>query len=308
MKRQAHSSPKLAALTARLGLRKYQAVGLLEALWHFTATQAQRGDIGKWTDAQIAAAVDWEREPSELIQSLVDAGWIDRCLKHRLLIHDWADHADQTVQRSPIVREHGFAVRSVSGGRNPSDSLASDASATSDDLAPDASTTSDDLVPDASTTSGPLDSQSPEPASCLLPPEPEPEPVARARPARRRTQVPEKLTSQELEGLRAWCREKHPEHLSQLEALVEQCLDHHRGAGNLKADWGATCRNWIRREHPPKPKGAPGTGSALVCKHCKRKAHSLTLGLCTPCYDADERSPLPPTVERAISGVARSMQ
>lgn len=123
MLRHAFASPKLAALARKLGVRRYQAVGILEHLWYFTATQAPRGDIGRWTDEEIAAGIDWPADASVLVEALVSSRWLDRCGEHRLLVHDWADHCDQTVKRSPQVRNQGFCKLVASG------SLASDASA-----------------------------------------------------------------------------------------------------------------------------------------------------------------------------------
>lgn len=109
MKRGAPDHPKTKALAKRLGLRRWQVVGVLECLWHFTAAFAKRGDIGKWTDCEIAAALEWEGNCTELIQALVDTHWLDRCDEFRLLVHDWTDHADQTVGRSEEVKKLGFA-------------------------------------------------------------------------------------------------------------------------------------------------------------------------------------------------------
>jgi hypothetical protein len=78
-------------------------------MWHFTAAYAKRGDIGKWTDAEIAAHLEWSRGHDELISALIDTRWLDRCSVHRLLVHDWSDHADQTVKRSEEVLRYGFA-------------------------------------------------------------------------------------------------------------------------------------------------------------------------------------------------------
>lgn len=99
MKREATSHPKLAALERRLGVMRCTAVGILELLWHFTARYTPAGNVGKYADAAIAAAVGWEKSPGELIDALVDCGWLDRHDEHRLAVHDWADHADDTVHR-----------------------------------------------------------------------------------------------------------------------------------------------------------------------------------------------------------------
>lgn len=141
MKRHAHTSPKLAHLSALLNVDPCYAVGVLERLWWFAATQAPRGDVGRWTDAQITLGIGSQLSPELLVSSLVGSGWLDGHGAHRLVIHDWEQHADQTVRRSQIVQRDGF-IQS-----DPDWNLAE--------------------------TSGSL-ALSSEPAACRLPPEPEP--------------------------------------------------------------------------------------------------------------------------------------
>ena len=107
--RRAHTSPKLKRMKHRLKVTQYEAVGILESLWHMTATQAPRGDIGKWSNEDIAAQLEWAGDEKVLIDALVACGWLDRDPEHRLLVHDWSVHADQNVRRSPQVKRHGFA-------------------------------------------------------------------------------------------------------------------------------------------------------------------------------------------------------
>jgi len=108
LKRGTTDHPKTHELAAVLGLEKWGAVGVLEALFHFTAQYARRGDIGRHTDAAIARGIGWSKEPAKLIGGLVQAGWLDRCRCHRLRVHDWHDHADQTVGRCEEVKRSGF--------------------------------------------------------------------------------------------------------------------------------------------------------------------------------------------------------
>lgn len=76
-------------------------------LWHFTAKYCPQGDIGRFEDSVIAKAVDWEvrsgssgvRTEVKLRSALVEAGFIDTCTCHRLVVHDWSDHADQAVTK-----------------------------------------------------------------------------------------------------------------------------------------------------------------------------------------------------------------
>lgn len=91
------------------------ATGLLEQMWHFTITSAKRGDIGQHDDELIAEACGWLGEPSDLVAMLVETGWLDECQDHRLVVHDWADHAPQFV-RKHIHRAGGFAKPRSSWG------------------------------------------------------------------------------------------------------------------------------------------------------------------------------------------------
>lgn len=108
MKRGTPDHPKARALAARLKLRRWEVVGLLESLWHFASGYARRGDVGRHTDDEIASHLEWGGDARELVEALVATRWLDRCACHRLRIHDWPDHADQTVRRSQEVKTSGF--------------------------------------------------------------------------------------------------------------------------------------------------------------------------------------------------------
>lgn len=100
--------PKFRKLCSSLGVGRYQAAGLLECLWQFTARYAPRGDIGKFTDEEIAQWLEYP-DPAGLIWSLVDARWLNRSAKYRLVVHDWHDHADRNTKRALERKKIGFA-------------------------------------------------------------------------------------------------------------------------------------------------------------------------------------------------------
>jgi hypothetical protein len=100
VKRGTPEHPKMFALAGALKVTRYAAGGIMEFLWHYTAKYALPGDIGRHPNATIAGAVGWEGEPDELIRALVSCRWLDRDTDHRLLVHDWPDHCDQTVKRA----------------------------------------------------------------------------------------------------------------------------------------------------------------------------------------------------------------
>src|SRR5205814_773219 len=75
------------------------AAGIMEALWHFTAEYCPRGNIGEFSDDQIAEAAYWpmERTPDELLLALIEARWFDIHPNLRYYVHDWHEHAEYTV-------------------------------------------------------------------------------------------------------------------------------------------------------------------------------------------------------------------
>lgn len=93
MKLSAPQTLKFMKLKRRLGIPHWQCVGLLESLWLFTQRNAPDGAIGKHSDEDIAAAIEWDGTPSELIKNLTECGWLDECQTNRITVHDWEDHA-----------------------------------------------------------------------------------------------------------------------------------------------------------------------------------------------------------------------
>jgi len=85
------------------------AVGLLERLWHTAASSSPRGDIGKLEDELIAEMVGWNQDATQLIDLLVESGWLDRDDDHRLVVHDWHQHAPNYV-KGIAARQGGFVT------------------------------------------------------------------------------------------------------------------------------------------------------------------------------------------------------
>lgn len=103
VKRGTTEHPKFGALSMRLGLDQWETIGLLEALWMFTGRFAPRGDIGRWTDAQIAHGIGWKRTTAqELVTALTEetSRWLDALEGVRLYVHDWPQHCDDAIHMS----------------------------------------------------------------------------------------------------------------------------------------------------------------------------------------------------------------
>lgn len=68
----------------------------------------------------------------------------------------------------------------------------------------------------------------------------------KAKESAHRTRAPGDLSRTQYESLLRWVDAKEPWARSRVVAIVDHCLEWHRGAGSLKADWVATCRTWIK--------------------------------------------------------------
>lgn len=100
MKRGTLEHPKTLKLAVELKLPLYAANGVMDAIVQWAGKYAPRGNVGKWPDDVIARGIGWDGDPAELARGLVVSGWIDRDTEHRLVIHDWSQHADDSVNRA----------------------------------------------------------------------------------------------------------------------------------------------------------------------------------------------------------------
>lgn len=114
---------KFKSLKRRLRLPLWQAVGLLETLWKIACRNAPAGDIGRLSNDEIAAALEWDGSADELVSNLVETQWLDEDPTHRLLIHDWANECESWL-RGNFERNHKqFAKPTTLEATEPSTSL-----------------------------------------------------------------------------------------------------------------------------------------------------------------------------------------
>jgi hypothetical protein len=107
MKRGAVDHFKMRRLARALQVPLYAANGLVMRLLHFTADHAPRGDVGRFNDQDIADACCWDREPAELVGGFTESGWLDRHPQCRLAVHDWYEHAEDSVH-ARVWRDRGW--------------------------------------------------------------------------------------------------------------------------------------------------------------------------------------------------------
>lgn len=107
MKRTGIDHPKFGRLAIALDVPRYAAIGIMECLYHFTSRHAIAGDVGKWSDEEIAEAVGWPKsDASKLVDAMVFAKLVDRCQVNRLVIHDWKTHCDESTKKT--MAKYGY--------------------------------------------------------------------------------------------------------------------------------------------------------------------------------------------------------
>ena len=98
MKHSTTQKSKFKKLARRLGTTLRETVGTLELLWVATQVNAPRGDIGSLDNEEIAIECDWPGDPDRLVHALIETGWLDIHPTHRLVVHDWQEHAPKYVK------------------------------------------------------------------------------------------------------------------------------------------------------------------------------------------------------------------
>jgi hypothetical protein len=100
LKREALTHPKLKLLARDLNCSINEVRGLMWALWGLAGFSFPRGDVGRLTNEEIALAVDYEGEHDFLIERLISRRLLDEVDDEdgRLFVHDWHEHADDSVQ------------------------------------------------------------------------------------------------------------------------------------------------------------------------------------------------------------------
>ncbi len=105
--------PKTWRLAATLGVSRAAALGHLHMLWWWALAYADHGNLGKFSNPEIAAGAGWDGDPDDFVDAIGDCGWLDE----GLLLHDWYDYAGKLVERREKDRERKRDSRRTSAGR-----------------------------------------------------------------------------------------------------------------------------------------------------------------------------------------------
>lgn len=91
------SHPKTRKLVRRLNASPAIIVGHLHFIWWWALDFAQDGEITQFDPEDISDACDWDGEPEEFFNALVEVGFIDK-VDDRYFLHDWYDYAGKLIE------------------------------------------------------------------------------------------------------------------------------------------------------------------------------------------------------------------
>jgi hypothetical protein len=84
---------KLYRLAALLGKNRFEALGYLSGLWHFTALNSWTdGDLGAFIDT-IEPMLEWQGQPGMLVLAFQESGLLDDCV-----VHEWTTHQSDFIR------------------------------------------------------------------------------------------------------------------------------------------------------------------------------------------------------------------
>lgn len=105
--------PKTRRLAKLLEISDRDAIGLLHMLWYWALKYAADGDLRGFEDDEIAAAVQWEGESSEVLASLKAAKFVDS----DGWLHDWDEYTGKLIERREANAERMRIARAKREGK-----------------------------------------------------------------------------------------------------------------------------------------------------------------------------------------------
>lgn len=91
--------PKTKKLARKLGTSIPAVIGHLHLMWWWAMDYAQDGDLSRYENEDIADALCWEEDATQLVEALHDAGFIDQREDGTYEIHDWQEYGGKMFEK-----------------------------------------------------------------------------------------------------------------------------------------------------------------------------------------------------------------
>lgn len=103
---------KTGRLARVLRTSRVTSIGHLHAVWWWCMDNAPDGDLSDIEPEELAEAAMWEGDPTEFVEALISAGFIDQC-DGELVVHDWNDYAGKLIEKRKSDAERKRRLRSM---------------------------------------------------------------------------------------------------------------------------------------------------------------------------------------------------
>lgn len=123
---------KVKKLKRLLKIKTPQAVGHLAMLWLWAVDNTPDGDLSTLDPEDIAEACEWPKDAEQLVQALMEAGFIDPDAK----LHDWSDYAGMLLDRRENQREQNRKRQQRYRNKRKAESNATEPNASTQDSNP----------------------------------------------------------------------------------------------------------------------------------------------------------------------------
>ncbi len=118
------SHDKTYALSERLKIDQFAAVGIMVSLWVWVAANATDGDVSSYPPRAIATAVGWTKKAETLYQALLDAHLLEGDGEGRVVVRNWEQYAsaimsiDDRKRKKTAERVQAYRKRKSENGDN----------------------------------------------------------------------------------------------------------------------------------------------------------------------------------------------
>lgn len=118
--------PKTKKLSRLLKISKAEAVGHLVFLWCWASDFTPEGNLSKYDKYDISEESDWQGDPEEFINALIESHFLDKT-EDGFILHDWEEYTGKFIRerkkeadRKRKIRTsggHPVDIRGTSGGQ-----------------------------------------------------------------------------------------------------------------------------------------------------------------------------------------------
>jgi hypothetical protein len=102
---------KTARLARYLAIDRAHAVGIAVCLWTWAIENAESGEIKRDDWPSVAENILWRGESEELLQALLDSGFLDDSGAGKVAIHDWQEWAGALLEKREADRQRAARNR-----------------------------------------------------------------------------------------------------------------------------------------------------------------------------------------------------